>query len=450
MLRPFIEHVSYPLWERVNGSRDLAALRQLRAWEQLAPEALRGLQRARLRAALTHAHTTVPFYRDWFAAHGLRPVDFGDVEALRVLPPVTKAIINEAGERMISTVVDRRSLRRDSTGGSTGEPLVFYVNEARKSWVRALTMRQNLWLGCRPGDRIARFWGSGRDFQDPVTFRNRVATTLVRRHRVFDAYQLTDAKIAAFLTGLASYRPAIVVAYARAMYTAARYAQRTGVLPYRPRAIVITSESVSDDERGVIADVFATPVVNRYASREVGQVASGCGRSTSLHVNDESVIVQLEPIAGVPEDMGCRLVTTDLANEVMPLIRYDTGDHAVPATERCPCGRPTSLLGGIEGRVLDLFVRPDGGLVPGLSFVHLFRQGQAIETFQIVQHDRRDIEIKLVLRQPLPEAQWNAIRRGVTYLMGSSDIGIRRTDCTAIEAPVSGKHRFAISKVSIS
>src|SRR5690606_15394936 len=203
-----------PLWERANGTRDLAVLQQLLAWERLRPEDLAALQRKRLRAALEHAERTVPFYQDWFADHGLRRRDFDEVEALRVLPPLTKADIAAAGDRMLSTAFDRRTLRRDSTGGSTGEPLHFYVNEARKSWVRAPTMRENLWLGCRPGDRIARLWGSGRDFQAPRTLRNTLSSILVRRHRVFDSYQLTDEKIEQFLDGLDTYRPAIVVAYA--------------------------------------------------------------------------------------------------------------------------------------------------------------------------------------------------------------------------------------------
>ena len=243
MLQGFVQHVSYPLWERANGSRDLATLRKLMAWERLEPDAFRTLQRERLRAALTHANDTVPFYREWFASHQLTPNDFGEVEALRLLPPLTKAVIADAGPRMLSTSAAKGSLRRDSTGGSTGEPLYFYVDEARKSWVRALTMRQNLWLGCRPGDRIARFWGSGKDFRARRTLRSAMSSTLVRRHRVFDAYQLSDDKIDAFLDGLEVYRPVLVVAYARAMYAAARRLLQAGRTPHRPRAIVITSES---------------------------------------------------------------------------------------------------------------------------------------------------------------------------------------------------------------
>lgn len=447
MLQTFVQYVSYPLWERANGIRDLATLRQLMAWEKLDAEGLRVLQRERLRAALNHANDTVPFYREWFAAHGLREQDFGEVDALRLLPPLTKSAISAAGEQMISTSVPRNTVRRDSTGGSTGEPLYFYVNEARKSWVRALTMRENLWLGCRPGDRIARFWGSGKDFQAPATFRNTMSAVLVRRHRVFNAYQLTDEKVDHFLDGLDSYRPVLIVAYARAMYAAACRLQRTGRTPYRPKAIVITAESVSDEERDVIREAFAVPVVNRYASREVGQVASGCGRSSLLHVNDESVVVQLEPLEGAAAGDAGRLVTTDLANPVMPLIRYDTGDHGIPAVARCPCGRPSTVLGGVEGRILDLFARVDGGRVPGLAFVHLFRQGQAIKTFQIVQHSLRDVEVRLVLEAPLTAAEWQAIEDGIRALLGSRDVGIRRSDCPTIEPPISGKHRFAISRV---
>lgn len=448
MLQSFVRHVSYPIWERLNGSRDLATLRELQATEALSAPALRDLQRTRLRAMLEHAHRTVPFYTEWFDAHGLRPADFGEPDALRVLPLLDKPTINDAGERLISAAVDRARIWRDSTGGSTGQPLYFYVDEARKSWIRALTMRENLWLGCRPGDRIARFWGSGRDEGQPRTMRGRVAAALVRRHRVFDAYQLADDKIRAFLDGLRAYRPALIVAYARAMFLAARYAEREGLRPYRPLAIVITSETVSAEERDTIARVFDTRVVNRYASRECGQVASGCGQSSLLHVNDESVVVQLEPLSGSAGGPA-RMVVTDLTNRVMPLIRYDTGDLGAASADACPCGRPLSILGGVEGRVFDAFIRLDGGIVPGLSFVHLFwKDRDEVDTFQIVQHSVTHVEVVLVLRKAMTPETWNEIARGIRRLLGSDEVSVTRRNCTQIEVPISGKHRFAISKVS--
>jgi phenylacetate-CoA ligase len=445
-LQPIVERLIYPLWERWSGARDLALLGEMKARDRWSPTELRDLQRRRLRDVLMHAYRTVPFYERRFDDAGLDPERVEDVEQLSALPVLTKAEIHAHVDSLISTRYARSRLIRDSTGGSTGDPLRFYLTERKRSFVRAATLRENAWLGCRVGDRILRLWGSPRD--RPRGLKARVGSEWVHRTRVVDAFELDDAQIRCFLDELRRYQPVLVIAYAKAALFAAQYARRQGLGPHhRPKAVVITAEGLTAEQRTVVREVFGCPVVNRYASREMGHVASGCGATDRLHTVDDGCVVEVVPLPGDAGPDRGRLVVTDLVNDAMPLIRYDTGDVGVVARGPCPCGRPYGLLEDVEGRVIDLLRRKDGGYVHGLSLFRLFREDDAVKSFQVVQESLDRVRVKVVPFDPARPPHLERIREGICAVLGDR-VQVETEVCVSIPQPASGKHRFTISKVT--
>ena len=119
------------------------------------------------------------------------------------------------------------------------------------------------------------------------------------------------------------------------------------------------------EQREFLEETFGGKVFNRYGCREISLLASECERHTGMHVNSDAVIVEIEPVAGMPENVG-RVLVTDLLNRSMPLIRYEIGDFASwvdgPA---CPCGRSLPRIAQIEGRSTDFLRLPDGTLISG-------------------------------------------------------------------------------------
>ena len=445
VVQPIIERLVYPLWERWSGAEDLALLREMTARDRWSASELRDLQRRRLRDVLVHAHRTVPFYTRRFDDAGFDPARVEDIEQLAALPMLTKAEINANRDALISTASPRSRLIRDSTGGSTGDPLHFYHTTRKRSFVRAATLRENAWLGCRVGDKILRFWGNPLDQRGLMV---RAGNAVVRRTRMVDAFDLSDSQVRRFFDELARYRPVLVIAYGNAALFAARYACRHGlVLRHRPKAVVTAAEGLTADQRAVVRDTFGCPVVNRYASRELGHVASGCGTTDRLHTVDDGCLVEVVPLPGEARPDRGRLVITDLVNDAMPLIRYDTGDVGVIARGQCPCGRPYGLLGDVEGRVVDLFRRKDGSYANGLSLLQVFRGDDAVRSFQVVQESLDRIRVKVVPfdHERLPDLA--KIRERICAALGER-VHVETEICTSIPPAASGKHRFAISKVT--
>lgn len=76
--------------------------------------------RRSLRGTVEHAHDSVPYYRELFDAHGLKPADFATAADLAALPILEREQLQREPERFISTRTPRESLIELKTGGSSG------------------------------------------------------------------------------------------------------------------------------------------------------------------------------------------------------------------------------------------------------------------------------------------------------------------------------------------
>ena len=107
--------------------------------------------------------------------------------------------------------------------------------------------------------------------------------------------------------------------------------RRAGRLRVRPQMVVSTSETLRLETRGDIAEAFGAPVVDTFGSTE-GLVGHSAPGGSVLAFNSDVCIVELvdaehRPVAdGVP---SAKIVVTNLANRLQPLIRYEIGDSFV-------------------------------------------------------------------------------------------------------------------------
>jgi phenylacetate-CoA ligase len=86
----------------------------------------------------------------------------------------------------------------------------------------------------------------------------------------------------------------------------------------------------------------------------------------------------------------------------MPLLRYRIGDLVRLSDDACPCGRTLPLLASVEGRSQRQYiVTPDGRFVHAVPFAYFMEErqlaGVPIRQFQIVQHDVRTLDVRIVL-----------------------------------------------------
>ena len=116
------------------------------------------------------------------------------------------------------------------------------------------------------------------------------------------------------------------------------------------------SETVTDSIRVYIEKTLNTRVYSFYGHTERAAIAGECEKHTHYHVEPTYGYIEIIDENGnvIEDDRPGEIVTTGFTNEVMPLIRYKTGDIGQWDLETsCECGRYYKMLKRVYGRTAD-------------------------------------------------------------------------------------------------
>lgn len=434
---------AYFAYFRLGGRRLGATYRRFRAEDEARTAA--DEVPARLASVLAHARSNVPYYAS--ALEGL-DLETDPVAALPRIPPLTKDTIRARLDELCSTDLSRRRTYEQTSGGSTGEPVLLIQDMHFRDWDNAVQMLISSWTGWRPGDSEMLIFGSDRDIlESTIGFRAGVANRLMRRS-FFNAFRMPEAAMRECLEALNQERPRLIRTYAQSMDDLAAFAQREGISVAPQSAIITTAGMLYPQMRERIEDVFRCRVFNQYGSREVSGIGGECGEGDGLHVLPWMNYVEIVDDDGNPVPTGTegQILVTSLCNYAMPLIRYDIGDRAALVPDDappCPCGRCGQRIAQVAGRTVDTFVAPDGSRVSGSFFAHQLFFRDAVRSFQVVQRGPRLVVYRIVATAPFGVAEQEEIRKGTQAAMGPEcEVEFEFVD--EIAPSPSGKHRYTI------
>ena len=336
------------------------------------------------------------------------------------------------------------TLRLDSSGGSTGEPVRFYNDRDYDVATFATECLLHEWWGVKPWDRLAVVWGDDREHKD-LPWRARLHERLLGRMHL-NAFEVDEARLSQFASQLRSFRPVIVQGYATALEVLADYLAQHGGPGFRPAVIRSAAETLRPDQRARIEGVFDQRVIDVYGSRETAGLAAQC-RAGGFHVLAHGKVIEIVDGQGDPCPPGeaGRVLVTDLTNRAFGMLRYENGDVASWATETsCACGCPYPMLERIHGRTSDFLTTPEGLRIHGEWFTHLFYGRDDVRRFQVRQTapDRVMLLTEGTLNaqaaEPLLAKMRERLGPGVEVTWKAVD---------AIPPTASGKHRFTVSDV---
>ena len=441
-----VAHWLFPLHEWFKRHHSTRLLWRMERSQWWSARQLEQWQLARLRQLLRHAGRHVPYYRTLFARSGFDPAQVRQLADLSRLPLLRKADI--AGARDSFKSARAVGLRPFATGGSSGEPLQFFLGRRRVSHDIAAKWRATRWWGVDIGDREAVLWGSPIELQAQDRLR-RLRDALLRT-TLLPAFAMSPARLDGYVQQLRRWRPRMLFGYPSALCRIASHAGARD-LPLDGLGVkvaFVTAERLYDEQRAQIAAAFGCPVANGYGGRDAGFIAHECPDG-GMHITAEDVIVEIVDAQGRPLPPGVTgdIVVTHLATQDYPFIRYATGDVGALGTQPCACGRGLPLLQKIEGRSTDFLTAADGTVMHGLALVYIVRELPQVRSFKIIQESLLRTRVLLVCVARLDDATRSTIVRGFQARLGAQvDIAIEEVDEIAAEA--SGKYRYVVSKVT--
>ncbi len=241
-----------------------------------------------------------------------------------------------------------------TTGGSSGEPLIFYFGRARQAADAAGRLRARRWWGVEPGEREVYLWGAPVELSktDRIkTLRDRLVNQLL-----LNAFEMSPERMDDYLAAIQAWNPKAIYGYASSLALLAAHAESRGSRLKLPalRVVCATGEPLFPHQRELIERVFGAPVSVEYGARDAGLMALQSPDGSLLQMSETHLIEVLDD-AGNPVEEG-EAVITSLVSEAQPFIRYRTGDVVRRSGRSDPGGRGLDVLDS-RGGAADRFHR---------------------------------------------------------------------------------------------
>lgn len=436
--------LAFMLTHRLRRSHSLREFRQIAGEPWLSPEDVQFRQFERLRALLAHAERTVPYYRELFRTIGARSEDIRSFDDFARFPILTKDILRDRQEDLVSEAADRATLTVQHSGGSTGVPVKFYRAPSYLDASDAGTYRNLAQCGWKPGDMVAFFWGFNERLDAMSSWQFELRQRL-RRFYQLDPFKSGEDELARWAARWSSIAPRAALGYASTMGRFAEYLLRTGIRVAPLKGAFTTAEKLYPAQREAIERAFACKVYDLYGSSEVQNIAAECP-SGSMHVNSDYCVLEVE---GATESGPRPLLATSLKQWAMPFIRYRNEDSGGLEAGYCDCGRGFPLMRLEVARLSDNFVLPDGRVIHGEFFTHLMYGSEGIESFQFHQTELDRIVLRVVPGVGSPEERGRAVQNAVAQIqsMSSGRVSVVLEQVASIELSAAGKHRFTRSDI---
>lgn len=399
-------------------------------------------QEAKLIDLLRICVDEVPYYRDnWSQSQKTSALD-GDLGKLPFLEKQTLRGYESSFYRQGSGGLFKQTFH---TSGTTGTPIstTFTLSELRQS-LAVREVRSANWAGVSFSQPRATF--SGRMVEpDPDEAEHIYRYNSAEKQVYFSAFHLSPTTAYSYVEALKKYKVVWMTGYAVSYYLLARYILEQQIEVPPLKAIITTSEKLTDEMRFVIEKAYGCKVYEEYSTVESALFASECEHGC-LHVSPDVGIVEIlrpDGTACEPGEVG-EVVTTCLFRTFQPLIRFRLGDLAAWDPEPCPCGRQMPVIKEVVGRIEDVVTGPDGRQL--VRFHGIFTDQPNILEGQIIQEALTDFVVRLVPTPDFSEMDELNVHQRMQQRLGAN-ITVKIEKVTSIPRSSSGKFQAVISKV---
>ena len=319
-----IEHVIYPSMERFKGNQVRAKLHCFQLSEHLSNEEIKALQTEKLSKLLLYCLKYVPAYRSLNLP--VEEIRHSPMQCLYSrIPLLRKSVFQAEPESYLSDDVNVAELILNRTGGSTGEPVRFYMTREQVESYEAARWRGLSWYHITPGSRSVMIWGNPIELTQSAQRKYLFRERFLKNRIIISAYQLSSSTIREKVTQIESYKPEYIYGYASALAAFAKMMLKADIqIQWKLKVIVSTAETLTETQKAILESVFGCPVANEYGARDAGILAYSCPEGR-LHISAENILIEvLDPITLRPLPVGGTglLAVTDLNNFAQPRLRY--------------------------------------------------------------------------------------------------------------------------------
>ncbi len=357
--------------------------KKVREIENLSNNDLKKYQLSKIKSLLIKASREISFYKNLFWKIDFDPHKLDDLEELKRIPILDKETIRKNYSSLISGFRSKHSIQL-STSGTSGERLSVYTSPNQWFIEQAAIWRQWSLAGYRFRDKMAIIRSYSPKDNEPLYKKDRLRNWLY-----ISPYHLDEENSKNFLHMLQIWKPLFIRGYPSSIFLLSKYAEKFKIKLRSLKAIFTASEKLTKDYRLQIENTFGVKIFDHYGQAEI---------TVMLHEWDDHNGMRNLNYYGYPEFLPTdkkniyKLIATNLHNDVMPLIRYDTGDLVEINDKEMNLNKP--VIKEIFGRNDDFLLHQDGHKLPSVNFYTYFSKLKEVKRFQFIEN-QSDLELRI-------------------------------------------------------
>ena len=408
---------------------------------------------ALLRERVVSAIENVTFYADLYRPYGDPPPDLDEfIQWYSLLPVVSRADFEDIPtEDRVSKVYSEAPLVRKQTSGSTGIPLVIFIDERIASFRSWRFRRPHFDAGETSPDSLEFLFPERfrRDRQVRVVGTSGIKDQSTRTERSYST--LTDALKSpqSIYDDLAGKEPTTLIGYASSIVRLAEWMGTKRSLPTVKR-IWTTSEMLTPDGSETIRRAFGFDPREAYASVEFGFMGWQAVPDGPFILETDRLVFQGQSLASAEAGKAgelARVIVSDLCNDTTPLLRYDIGDLAIlsspaPFSDAC-----FETIEELRGKVTDTVCDADGNRIEPFAILGCLKETLGLAQYRLICLERGLFVLQYRPGRSAP-IQLEAALKGLRDIVGDP-IKVIAQKVPAIHRETSGKLRPIINLSTI-
>jgi phenylacetate-CoA ligase len=415
-------------------------------------EEIRAYQFERLRKLINHSWHNIPFYRKYWAQNGFSPELFKELDDLRKIPPIDRDVIRNNPDSLLSLSARTQKLKLTTTGGTTGMPLKFYIDQ-RISIPKEAAALYDLFrrFKYKPFARCLFLEGSRLDeslIRKGIYWKR----NYLRNGLVMSSFHLNDNTIHKYVKKIREFNPHYIFAYPSSSTVLCRLMKKNGLPAFkRLKHVICSSENIYDWHRELVQEVLGVKIFSQYGHSEKCVIAGECEHSSNLHFSPYYGYTELINASGTPctrEGEKGEIVVTGFDQKDFVFVRYRTGDLAEYTSKACACGRNHFTVRKIVGREQDFVVDRKGDLRIFTCSDEIFWEiPPKVNAYQYVQRIKGELELRVEVNEALTVEDYEVLRKRLSELLVDFPVSI--SEVCHIPRTKSGKFKYLVQKIPL-
>ncbi|WAC40198.1 hypothetical protein [Pedobacter sp. SL55] len=187
----------------------------------------------------------------------------------------------------------------------------------------------------------------------------------LRNEYRFVPTNLTQSNIEKAVNLLVKKKIQVLIGFPSVVFELASYIKNHKV-KHQIKTVVFTSEPIEEIKKNYIKNALNANVIDRYSNEEVGLIAQQKAFGGVYFTNRHNVVVEIldDNLQPVQQGQVGKVVVTDLAADIVPIVRYDTGDLAIAHEYK---DGQLIAISSISGRVTEQLFTAEGSPIAPLA-----------------------------------------------------------------------------------